>query len=1507
MTGFDLTPDEEKQLERELSESYNNFQARKQNASPALAQNMSNFYQRFPYAPFDALAPTVQAFTDGKMSEKDAVLFLEDLTKKMANEQAANAPKKEKKKSWWQRNISDKVKTGSRWAMAGLNFVPQAVTNLASMGYQAGKQVQKEGWGSFDDAWSTEGFIISTDLGTLLDNDETAGEGYFVGGRAAQAQAQRARDFRGTIADKAFTIGRGSALVFYQPGTAEYNRLSGIVDAAAAIAVPSVPGGKAVTGLVKYGAEAAAAQTGMRSLAGLRGFESALIIPSKVNDFLNSSAGRSVVKRMTEIGSVDEAIEVFPTADVTWLNNVAKISDETEMRQFINDSIGIGDETLGTAPKSVDDWNISRWDTIKINGLKQRESLAARMMATVPGRHVVIAGGSEREKLQSVKNIKNYLRQLRIDPDTRMQLVDDFANALATDDGSMKNVVNQLENIISTSLKANGVSDQLAKQMLSGIKDFKTAYEKALYGAIGDSGDSADFGGIFEVIVNGKIVSGSQPLNTAGLQSEMLRHSMMLPDPRETRRIMSNIGWVTGKTGKFDPLVKGEQRLPFTAVEWIQNQLWRPLTLLTGGYVLRNMSDSLLRQSFNPNVRTGIFHPFELIQVAMYKRFKGDILGETFKGDPEALVRGSQREMAEAVSGSLRETRDAVSVYSRQEKTGVWKRVRRSDGANEFSNGVAAELALLASDEAAAMAARGDTVDDIVNTLASDPKKDYLTKLQNRWKNKTVTLQDGTKSVGTVEFIDSAGNVNINNVRTYVERYVLPRVESVTGGSNTLKQMVGFGTFTDAIGDDLEVFLFDEIGRVIGYNEDNLFPALKGVIDNPNVALKESYKVQETFNSYARRPNDPRSQFFDSWDRAVDKFFSELYPKREAWLNRSPVFRQFYYDTVGRLIDDMAENEVGRVVNNILNVAASQKLKFANETAERIWVGKYIGNAELSDKMFDIRNGTLTTGGSRTVDQIDAYAKGFALDETKRLFYNAAEKSNFADILRVIVPFGSAWAEVTKKWAGMLSSDPEVLKRVGVTVQGLQEADPNNDGKGFFYKDPNTGEYVFNYPFSDQLAPFVLGAAGAATGGIGFGLPGLIGGAALGGGIGAGLQTQLGGLDTTFTAPVRSLSMGLSLIPGLSPYVQWGAAEIIKDKPEADFIAKIIMPYGQPDVSFVTLPSWAKKVAQAITANPESDRLFGDLKIDVMKALVASGKYDTTTELGILKLEKDAATKARVLLVLQGLGQFTGPSRPKPEFTIPTNQGDTFASEVSKAWYEMRTANFETAVEDFLETFGDDVFAYMQSKTVSSTGGLDASKEFGEWEADNSDLFSKYPEVASYFAPVGSTFDYRVYVRQLESGKRQRLSAKEVLAEAQARVGIAMYRRVARRIGPKPNEQQQDMLRAYREELGKKFPGFRDRAIDIKSLETKINRLYSAVDDPNLSDNPIADALKTYFGYRDEAIKVAQDMGLAGLSGKKAAELRNILRQVGNDLSDSTPEFERLWEQVLFDEVDLLA
>ena len=1523
----DFTFDEQQKIFGELGQLDQKRASYASTSSPVLAKTTADFYRVAPDLDPSILLPTAQAVANGSMSYEQGIKFAQDANAKFLREQAAQkSGGGDTGPMGW---INSKLKTASRWTFSALNFVPQVVTNVASQLYQEipGTKLQ-------DGAAAGQGWFISTDLGSLVANDEEAGSGWFVGGKALEAQAQRAKDYRGTIDGKAFTLGRGTAAFVAQPGSREYNILSGVVDAAAALAIPSIPGVK----YIKEGATFLESQAGLRTLAGLTNFESAAIDANKVAGFINSTSGRKVIERISEVTSIAEAKQLFPKADAIFWRDVTDAKTIGEVQNMLSDSLGVKRGLQNTA-----DINISRWDDVK-NGIVGRSSTIQKWMANMPGQHVVISDGNIQDITKSVDNVDNYLKLIKVDEATRVGLVDKFTRGLIDNPYDMKNTVDEFNEVLNTSLVTMGVPDEAAKELIASYKEIT---EYSYLGAVGSHGDPTTLGTFALEATDGSVRDA--PLMTAGLQSEMLRHSMMLPDPRRVRRMTGPMRMLFGKDTvlKLDPEQYGKSRLPFAMLESLQNDLWKPFTLMTGGYVMRNMSDSLLRQSLAPGVKTGIFHPIELIQTAIFKKFRGDIEGVLFDQDIESLIRNGNQELVDATQVSLRERMNPVVLEARGKQTGAWQIVRKSND-TRYGYGVADQIHLLSNDELARKWAEGLDPDQILAWVKTDEGKEYAKSLQARWSNRSMTNQaDGTQSVATVNFIDADGVIHEGNMRQFIQEYIGKRVDAETGGNQMLKDIIATGSFTDAAGNKISAF--KNAGEVnIGY-EQSFLDEIYNIAKDPTNQLPETVKTRTRIDPNKvsmGRGKGNRDDLIKSYDNTVNKFFGALYPKSEAFLNRSPVFRQQYYNKIDELMSQLSPDEaknmlgtlrqVGKkeLVNTQKKLTAYKKLlpdsggsyKIEGELVSKRkynriladlestikknpeqftdeWLIKYVGSSKLADKIKGYADGTIVSKGEYTLNDISSVAKGFALDETQRLFYNAAEQSNFADIFRIVAPFGSAWAEVMSSWSKMLVQDPQNLRKVGVSIQGLKNADPDGNGKGFFYKDPQTGEYVFNYPFSSNFSPFITGLTGAFTGALGGGLTG----AAVGGTVGAiggqVLQTQLGGINPVFVAPAKSLNMGFQVIPGVGPFAQMAADKIIPNIPQTDWVRKLLTPYGAPEMTIV--PAWAQKVIEAVSGDPDSARKLGDLTMDTMKALSTTGQYDLSIASERERIQNDATDKARILLTLQGIGQFLGPSRPSVEFKITTKDGDVMANELSKTFTSYRSENYDTAVSRFLDTFGNDAFLYMEGKTKSVSGGLDASTAFGNWESANPSVMARYKDVAGYFAPVGANFDYQVYMRQIETGNRERLKPSELVEEAQALVAKALYRQVTREVGSKPSEEQTAWLRSYRDKLKKQLPGFATAVVDINRIPGLISSVETAAQDTLLDNNPVAEAARAYFEARNQALVEAQNRGYVGITGKNTSDLRQWLANFADTLTLKYPEFQRLYDRLLYNELDL--
>jgi len=1515
----DFRPDEEDGLIFEYQTAEQRIDSFRRTASPGLSNMVGQLYRGNRDANPGAVVSAAQAVVNGQMSVDQANKLLLESQKLELN----NAPKEQPGgvQGWINGGLS-KLRTASRWTMATLNFVPQTVVNVAAQAFSPSAERGTEGW------------FISTDLGTLIRNDEEAGSGFFIGGKAHQLQAERARRYRGEIGGKAWTIGRGAANLITQPGSRNYNILSGFIDAVGALATPSLPGlqvakGAAATQLAKAG-EIGGLGIATRTAAGLLDAERAAIDPKKVRAWINSRGARQAIDKMAEFGlnkttgqiddfaRLDEVRRAFPTVQDPqfWLDMVeAKTSDE--IKNLLLDNLG----------KGVDDFDLSNRSVVEV--LSQKFSRIERLAASMPGQHIVLQSGNSRDLAASVRNIDNYLKLFAKQMSTtdRQKLVLNYTRAAAANN----NPYEALEYINTATRKVMKGLDVPEKAIDEIMNKMRSDIDLTVHSGLGQDGQSLLTQVEYETTDGGTVFS---PLNTPAAESELMKTlAITLPDARKIRAITGDVGWLYRTGDKVNPRNFADPRLPQAMIEYFQNELWRPLTLMTPGYVFRNMADSAFRLSFTPGLKGGVLHPFQWIMIASNRKFRGNLMGVKWqdygtkeikalvkqgKTEQQArnivaqnLLRDGATEFVRATRQSMREVNAPEYLHNWAYRSRAWYPAVRTDKVR-YSKGLRDQINLLHDDRVYRRLAQGyndvdQAVDDVTTFLLNTNEgQQYVKNLQGVWSNRdSMDVVTGLKRNATIEFVRADGSLNQDNVRRFVEESLI-RLAHDTGNNNSLIEAIANGSFTDANGNTFDIFKRADNGRPDDYSQE-FVTFTNDLTENGAANLPKWVKFAEDPITIEDSIGASRGRVVSNRFRAgVDKFFSELYPRRSAYLMQSPAFRQFYYRKVANLIDELDSSSVTSLRGILRQAAIDDGAITGTQQIGRKWLADYVGDKKLAQNILDKINNPQAAAGNVTLDQLDKFAKGFALDETKNLFYNASEKSNFADILRIVAPFGSAWAEVMNSWRKILLSNPDALRKVGVSVQGVRDSDIDNDGKGFFYKDPQTGEYVFNYPYSEKLGALTsfFGGVGGLIGLAGGGAKGAVIGAAGGGGLGFLAEQAFGTPGVQLTAPAKTLSMGLNILPGLGPFAQIASSKILGQIPQADVMRKWMNPYGEPELT--PFPSWAQKVYAAVQ-DPENNRLLGDLMIETMRALQATGNYDLTREDEKERLENDARSRARVLLFLRGLGQFTGPTRPTPEFKVETFAGDKMTAELSKAWYDFQQADYDNAVENFIATFGENAFLYMASKTKAEVGGLSPTQEFGNFERNNQSLFSRYGDVAGYFAPEGTIFDYQVYTRFVDSGRLEKVRPSELIDDAQALVGKSIYRNVVAKVGPNPTAEQKEFIRNVRKQLYARYPGFQSEPVVIGKTQNKIDQIIKAVSDPILDNNPIAIPTRRYLDARSKALAEANARGYQSLQGKNVADLRGWLRNIADGILAGYPEFERIYNRVLFNEIDVDA
>lgn len=1592
--------------------------------TPAQAERLSQIKQRAGWIP-----PDYQV----QLAKSNATDQAVDAVANMKAKQIIDDQASEEEGGWWRRNVYDRLKAGTRWGFAGLNFVPEFVQGgLAQI---------------VDEDNSVDGWFISSTLGSMIENPELQGEGFFADEKLMEKQAERARRYRGTVNGSAWTVGRGAANVVFKPNSKPYNIMSGILDAVAMVRFdPTGPVTKGLKYVTKgkntvplFADEATRAlREALESQAGVtRGLAEATLDGTKFDAFTRTN-GRMVrlVDRLTEIKNPVRIAEIF---DYNLPNEMITALADANDPDVVRAVLGAGWTVRGGTAlpqdirliqgnrvvSGVGDFIVERAPFI--DGIRKSRFF------TSMGDAKIVTHGTQEDNRNAVKSIVSYLRTAGVDNDT----VDSVANLAfrsftpGASDVARKQTMDAFYQTLKSVMRVDGIPDESIDelfnvgrrrmdQMRRYLQDrlgmpFDNGYKSYLMNKDREFLPVEDIERLIKEL--GLEKGGKSAITSPTELVELLDRAIVLPDLREVRRFTRSklfrdvIGERMGKlpiTAKrqtrmvevitdekrFDEvtreindilelpnpvdadyvkleelqkelaslkameprkIITPDQRFAFEAVDFMQNQLWKPLALATGGYVVRNSLDAQVRMAFSelPSLFT---HPFEYINLVL-----GSSKKMTLRMENLAKVRGRAKpgevlpEDVLTLDDLREDVREALTFGLRQQGLGASEIDNHLVATGSFDNvnrGMSNGLALhtdavvqngrrtqgdplrkLATQTFVEMGGVNKTSIDIAaNRVANVIVKNPAIRRQVDDLHKfgfEITATETGRKVRTpaIDLTVLPEDEQIAAYRQYAYRIVVGNSQILTGAIPEAEFMYAFGyvpktsggkmvgAFEQAV-DELTVLerpqagfvgatvqmSDDQIGVVTRVSDlsgefvvdpfDGTVTELKGLVATvqpvfPDKAFDATYGSREArklielmpVSDDAARPGLPmvlkrellmRDERFktraqnleDGMNQATNWFFGRLYGTVTRKLERSPVFREYYYRQVTDLAGRLKPEDAQRFLDD-----ATAKAKKAG-----VSIQDYVGDKQ----MVSVLRRSAETTGDISLEELDDYAKFVALTRTKELLYDASNRSNLEDVLRVIMPFAPAWKEIMGTYIGFMKANPVNTARSFQRIYtGLQGADPDNDGRGFFYQDPNTDQMMFTFPASGTLAKVLTG------------------------------------LDAPLEAPVKRLSQGIQAFPALGPMGQVAASKILPHLPEAEFFTGLLLPYGLkgPTTAFNPTPQWLQKATQVFTApTADLETQYANTYIETMRALSASGDYDLSSKDDINQLESDAKFKARILMGFRALSQFFGPTAGATEFKIPTEQGDRFVSGLIKEFYDMQAnpdIGYEKAVPEFLRIYGDEAALYVASKTRSVAEGLEATKEFQDWADANAGLVKDYASVANYLAPAGSDFNFAVWSLQLQRGERVRLTDREVVELAQQRIGSAKYRDARRQVGPYPSDAARDALKRYREYLHGKYPGFPAVAeFEVGSFYNDILSLKDLVDDPRAAGNDTAVAIREYLIARERAIAVSGVSEQGFKTARSAARARAGLESIGISLSEKYPGFSRIFDRLLASEVE---
>lgn len=1020
---------------------------------------------------------------------------------------------------------------------------------------------------------------------------------------------------------------------------------------------------------------------------------------------------------------------------------------------------------------------------------------------------------------EAIKAIDSFQAVSKVPDEIRLANNDKFIRAMSNPTAITGRLpaLEAVATSVKSALVAHGADDATARS-LSTL--FQGSIEDARQFTAGTIVDDGILPGM---VVNGDGVGLKSPF----LYNEFLSHGVTLPDPRE---LSDAARWV--KTLNH-PLVKG-------TVVTVDKALyrWRQAAILRAAYILRVGADSQARMAVGG--RTSLLnHPADLITRMVVER-KGnkmpDLTGVPMV-DSEILQGGLNRSRgSELLKSPGVSMADRARITPGKDRPDLVKAGWRDHELSRLhTDPLARQLARLRrtgnsaaeADEIPEAAAVFGDFDDGIRTAVLDatgrgPNYQSVDELkQSFWDGPLSKLRKDLQAMDeeTVALASRADSDRyIDQINTWIDDF--------TRNDDRLLDYVHHGPK--------------------GNRGERAFAAMDELIergDHPAMVIGDR----------TVRGGAEQKQYLD---RFVDTAFDWIATKPDNFFARERVLAEDYWRAVERMMPAMSP-------------------------ADQQWALKLAGDARNAKvvEALKARKKVAFDGERLPRDQVHQVAAHEAVDNTKKLLYDVATKSKWADATRMIFPFAEPWKEALTIWSKLLTENPSAVRRLDQTVQGAR-------GAGFFQRDSQTGEEMFVYPGSAFISKLVTGAP----------VP---------------MRGAVAGLNLFGSNPV---------MPGMGPLVQVAANAVLPDKPDYDWIRNTISPYGRGETGggFIEsfFPPYAQKLRKFLTSG-ESDRMFNNTVYDMARYLVSTGDYSIDTPEAQEETSQAAVSMAKRMYLLRAGASFVSPSAPSPQMVAEDKDGRVVTQMALMDEYralqqdpgkktkvnghDIEGVGYEEATQEFLNRYGEGALLLMQPKTKGGAAPLDDTMD---WIRENPGLAKRYDEVYQYFAPHSGEFSQTAYEREIATGERKPLTPKEAMEGANSRVASMLMRQARAKTGTKVSDGERKWLSDVQNALIEEYPGYNPKSFDAGRVPAAIRQLEDALDEPKMAKTKNGEAIGLYLEARAKAQQSAEAAGLSGFGKAKAARgIRDWLRNVAAAITEDTPEFSTVWDQLLSHEL----
>jgi len=523
---------------------------------------------------------------------------------------------------------------------------------------------------------------------------------------------------------------------------------------------------------------------------------------------------------------------------------------------------------------------------------------------------------------------------------------------------------------------------------------------------------------------------------------------------------------------------------------------------------------------------------------------------------------------------------------------------------------------------------------------------------------------------------------------------------------------------------------------------------------------------------------------------------------------------------------------------------------------------------------------------AKLLEAMEDASRRTALKSMRDVMYNFANRSEFSEMVGMIMPFFPAWQETLQRWAGVAYENPAFI------VHAKQVLDAPHK-MGLTWTDENTG---------DEYVRFRIPSVGRALLNHGF---------------------LKGALDDQGYARFQTsgLSMAGNGTPGFGPFVDVGLQPFVRNHPDLIKSLKFVYPFGTiPDSA---IDSFMPPSIQRLRAVTDDDaRAYRNAYNRII--LTRLVKMDTG-EIPAMNLD-DPGERAQFLEdAAHDASNFQMMKMVVGLFAPAALQYDSPYEPLMEKWKEMLHDDPLHAQDRFLDEYGDDFFHLTQAMTKLNNG-IPATIEGDEAYQKYMDLVQRFPDLGGLItgmdgAGSAAEFNATIYQKQRTTAirpgsdimMRTQLSPEELVRSDDARLGWIKFTRamdlidatMAQRGLSNFNQKGAEDLLVLKDlmttGIARDHPAWYAEYSqrDDVAWDNKLTAMDEIVKDPRLSQRGDIEKLKEYLDFRSTIMAMLQTRESTSIESASNADLRFLMESMANSLKQQSLAFSQLYNRYL--------